>query len=188
MQRNAIDTMPESNLHAAFTQHGSPIPTYCDGYGPVFVFRNSLGIMGIVRAQTWEDAWGICEDEFQPEADETVDELQKEYGFRREHVKIVRDGTTERPAVYPDDYPGGRLSPALAFVRWDTVETPDPEAWTENELFQESYGFRPNGRRDKARDPIGHGIYSKDLNGEALDVLTPDFQRQLGVALVWETV
>ena len=56
------------------------IPVYDDGFGPVFIHRDSLGICGVVRAQTWEDAYGICEDEFFPEASETIEELVKEYG------------------------------------------------------------------------------------------------------------
>lgn len=35
---------------------------YDDGYGPLWISRNSIGINGIVRARTWEDAYGICED------------------------------------------------------------------------------------------------------------------------------
>ncbi len=56
------------------------IPVYDDGVGPLWIHRDSLGISGIVRAQTWEDAYSICEDEFFPEASETIDELKKEYG------------------------------------------------------------------------------------------------------------
>lgn len=67
---------------------GYAIQTYDDGFGPLWISRNSIGINGIVRAQTWEDAYSICEDEFFPEADETIEQLQKEYGFKREHIRI----------------------------------------------------------------------------------------------------
>ena len=166
------------------------IPVYDDGFGSLWISRNSIGINGIVRARTWEDAYSICEDEFFPEADETVDELIKEYGFRREYKKVVKDssvltdgdytGVGERFAVYPDDYPDGKLLPE--FVRWVTVETPDPDSWMENELFQESYGFRPIGRND--RDKLGHGIYQKDLNGDYLDRLSHELLAELGIELV----
>src|ERR1019366_6097756 len=69
------------------------IPIYDDGFGPLYVHQNSIGISGIVRAQTWEDAYGICEDEFFPEADETVEQLKKEYGFRCEYKKVMRDNS-----------------------------------------------------------------------------------------------
>lgn len=165
------------------------IKTYDDGFGPLWISRNSLGINGIVRAKTWEDAYSICEDEFFPEADETIEEIIKEYGFKREHIKVVKDDSVttatehcrigERFERYPEDYPNGKLAPA--FVRWATVETLDPEAWSDNELFQEAFGFRPNG--PNKRDTLKHGIYSKDLNGDYLDRLTPELIENLGIVL-----
>ena len=124
-------------------------------------------------------AYSICEDEFFPEADESIEEIIREYGFRREHVKIVNDGSGERAVRYPEDYPDGTLRPR--FVRWETRDTPDPDAWSENELFQESFGFRNNGPR--AKDVHKHGIYAKDLNGYALDSLTPELLEALEITL-----
>jgi hypothetical protein len=176
-------------LTGATTSEGYDIPVYDDGFGPLWIHRCSIGISGIVRAQTWEDAYSICEDEFFPEADEAVDELIKEYGFRREHKKVVRDASVlvagehtaagERFEQYPDDYPDGKLRPE--FIRWETVETPDPDAWTENELFCEGFGFRPNGPND--RDTRNHGIYAKDLNGDYLERLTPELIANLQITL-----
>lgn len=180
-------------LISAKTAGGYEIQTYDNGFGPLWIHRNSIGISGIVRAQTWEDAYSICEDEFFPEADETVEQLQKEYGFKREHKKVVKDSSVliagehtaigERFEVFPDDYPDGKLRPE--FVRWVTVETPDPDAWTENELFCEAYGFRPNGPND--RDKLNHGIYAKDLNGDCLDRLTAEMLTELGIELKVES-
>ena len=87
-------------------------------------------------------------------------------------------GVGERFAT-PTDYPNGKLLPE--FVRWETIETPDPEAWMDNELFQEGFGFRPNGAN--SRDTLKHGIYSKDLNGDSLDRLTPEMVDKLGITL-----
>src|ERR1039457_3403378 len=67
------------------------IATYDDGYGPLWISRNSIGINGIVRARTWEDAYSICEDEFFSEASETMEEIVREYGFKRESHKVVKD-------------------------------------------------------------------------------------------------
>lgn len=180
-------------LTGAKTASGYDIPVYDDGFGPLFIHRNSIGISGIVRAQTWEDAYGICEDEFFPEADETVEQLQREYGFKREHVKVIRSqvsipenerpaelGAFEKFAELSDYTENGRL-PEGAFLRWVTIETPDADAWTDNELFQEAYGFRSNG--PNSRDKINHGIYSKDLNGDSLDALTPELLAELGITL-----
>jgi len=188
-QTKDLITDEQSFNGAKYGRGDYEIPTYDDGYGPLWISRNSIGINGIVRASTWEDAYSICEDEFFPEADETLEQIIKEYGFKREHKKVVRDNSVttgsehlaagERFEVYPDDYPNGRLAPE--FIRWALIETPDPEAWMENELFQEAFGFRNNG--PNKRDTLNHGIYSKDLNGDALDRLTPELVDDLGITL-----
>jgi hypothetical protein len=149
------------SFNGAKYESGYQIATYDDGFGPLWISRNSLGINGIVRAQSWEDAYEICEDEFFPEADETIDELKTEYGFKREHVR--------------------ETDAAGQFIGWKLVETPDPESWPENECFQEGFGFRPNGPNET--DVLKHGIYSKDLNGDYLDPLTPELVKELGIVL-----
>ena len=166
-------------VSARYRSSGTEISTYDDGFGPLWISRNSIGINGIVRAQTWEDAYSICEDEFFAEAAETVDELRAEYGFRRESKKVIRTaelsagdvrhpqlGAQEKFAELSDYTDNGKL-PEGAFVRWETIETPDPDSWMDNELFCESYGLRNNGPNE--RDVVKHGIYAKDLNGDLLD-------------------
>lgn len=179
----------EQSLKSAKGRFGHSIPVYDEGFGPLWIHRDSMGISGIVRARTWEDAYSICEDEFFPEATETVEELRKEYGFKREHKKVVRDclalagehtSAGERLET-PEDYSDNGRLPEGKFLRWATIETPDPEAWTENELFQEAFGFRPSG--PNVRDTIGHGIYTKDLNGDSLDLLTPKLLKELEITL-----
>lgn len=173
----------ESLVSACYVGSGTSIPVYDDGFGPLWIHRDSMGVSGIVRARNWYDAYGICEDEFFPEADESVEDLIKEYGFRREHVKIISSSISipenERPSYLgayekvaePSDYTdNGRLPDGL-FLRWHTIETPDPDAWVENDLFNEAYGFRPNG------------IYQKDLNGDYLDPLTPELCESIGISL-----
>jgi hypothetical protein len=155
----------ESLVSARFKSSGTEIPVYDDGFGPLYIHRDSMGVSGIVRAQTWEDAYSICEDEFFPEATETLEEIVKEYGFRREHKKVVDDSGQ--------------------FVRWETVETPDPDAWIENALFCEAFGFRSSG--PNVTDTLNHGIYAKDLNGDFLDRLTRKLLDQLGIELTIET-
>jgi hypothetical protein len=171
----------------------SEIPIYDDGFGDLYILRDSFGISGIVRARTWEDAYSICEDEFFPEADETVEELVREYGFKREHHKVIRATVSipesERPAqlgafekfVELADYSDNGRLPVGLFLRWETIETPDPDAVFENELFQEAFGFRNNG--PNSADKLNHGIYAKDLNGESLDLLTPDLVKQLDLVI-----
>ena len=189
METKQTDLITDGQSFDGATYSGGnySIKTYDDIWGPLWISRNSIGIKGIVRARTWEDAYSICEDEFFPEADETMEEIIKEYGFKREHVKIVKDssvlvttdhcGAGERFVVDSDYAP--RL--IHEFIRWETIETPDPEAWSENELFQESFGFRPNG--PNKTDVLNHGIYSKDLNGDMLDRLTAETVDDLGITL-----
>ena len=54
------------------------------------------------------------------------------------------------------------------------LEATDLETASESDIFQENYGFRPNGRN--GTDTIGHGIYRKDLNGMLLRELVPGDQ------------
>ena len=138
MNTNTIEVYEEKSLVGALSRFGNPIPVYDDYMGQLYVYRDSMGVEGIVRAMSWCDAYGICQDEFIMEATETVEELEKEYG----------------------------------------------EDWIKHECFQEGYGFRPNGPNHS--DKLQHGIYAKDVNGEALDVLTNEMLAQWEVHLVWQ--
>ena len=160
LQTSGLITDEQSLVSAQFS-HGTSIQTYDDGFGPLFILRDSMGVQGIIRAQSWEDAYSIAEDEMFPDCDLTMEEIVKEYGFRVSYVQPYGTGQTSRE------------------------ETPDPEAWPENELFCEAYGFRPNGARDH-KVPMSH-IYAKDLNGESLDLLTPALVADLGITLNTQT-
>ena len=72
-------------LNGAKLEGGYDVPVYDDGFGPLFIHRDSIGISGIVRAQTWEDAYSICEDEFFQSADE-------EAGEESERIEAMEDG------------------------------------------------------------------------------------------------
>ena len=178
LQTSELITDEQSLVSAQFN-HGTPIQTYDDGFGPLFILRDSMGVQGIIRAQTWEDAYSIAEDEMFPDCDLTMEEIVKEYGFKREHIHIIRDSSGMERRVQLSDYPFSETG--CSFVRWETIETPDSEAWSENELFCEAYGFRPNGARDH-KVPMSH-IYAKDLNGESLDILTAELVAGLGITL-----
>jgi hypothetical protein len=122
------------------SESGKPLSVYDGGMGPLWVYRESLGIVGIVRASTFEDAYSIVEDEFMSEADQTWEEIAKD------------------------------------------CDCANPDDLMDNAQFQEAYGFRPNG--PNGRDTMKHGIYSHDLNGESLDLLTPKLMKHLGLTLV----
>lgn len=69
MKNNQLITDDQILVGAKY-RSGRSIKVYDDGFGPLFIHRDSMGISGIVRAQTWEDAYSICEDEFFPAGDE----------------------------------------------------------------------------------------------------------------------
>lgn len=115
-------------LIGARSRFGHKIATYDDGFGPLFIHRDSMGISGIVRAQSWEDAYSICEDEFFPAGDEDANKEQEEieamedgekknherdcwdeaYGFRGNGRK-ESDGTVSY--IYAKDLNGDSLEP-----------------------------------------------------------------------------
>lgn len=43
--------------------------SYDDAYGPAWLYRDASGLVGVVRARTWEDAWEIVTDEILDDAD-----------------------------------------------------------------------------------------------------------------------
>lgn len=54
------------------TYPGSPgldIATWDDGIGPLWIMRDSMGVVGIIRAQTWEDAFSCAVDELLPDGE-----------------------------------------------------------------------------------------------------------------------
>ena len=122
----------KQTLNSAKFKHGTPVPVYDDGYGTLWIHRDSMGVSGIVRARTWEDAYAICEDEFFPPADdEAGEEMQRieempdgpdkqhaqacfdeSYGFRG-NTRRMDDGTLS--SVYAKDLNGDlleRLTPS----------------------------------------------------------------------------
>jgi hypothetical protein len=130
------------DLVSVVNEFGRKEHIYDDGFGPLWVMRDSMGIMGIIRAQTWEEAYEIAEDELFPEA---------------ESIKQILHDLDDAPSI---------------------------EALIDDAVFQENYGFRPNGPNQK--DKHNHGIYQKDLNGEALDRLTEKLAERLRLTITVE--
>jgi len=91
------------------------IPVYDDGYGQLFIHRDSMGISGIVRALSWEDAYSICEDEFFPAGDDDANE-------EMERIEEMEDGEEKNhlQACWDESYgyrPNSKMMPdgTLAF-------------------------------------------------------------------------
>lgn len=131
----------EQSLIGATNEFGRALRVYDDGFGPLFIHMDSMGISGIVRAQTWEDAYSICEDEFFPAGDEDASEDMKA-------IEAMPDGKEKNH---------------------------------EQACWDEAYGFRGNGRKEK--DGTISSIFAKDLNGDCLDELTPELLLQLKISL-----
>ena len=89
-----------AELRGARSEYGNAIPVWDDGFGPLWVYRDEMGIVGIVRAQTWHDALDCAYDELlKPIAD---DEIPEAYGFDSQAaldaaVALARDGRCEYP-------------------------------------------------------------------------------------------
>ena len=78
------------NLEMRFeTRFGSEIKYYDDGFGPFWIYQDASGLLGVVRAQTWNDAWEIVEDEFLPVV--SPEDIHEAYGFdnREEFDRVV---------------------------------------------------------------------------------------------------
>ena len=168
-------------LVSAKTKFGSLIPVYDDGFGPLFIHRDSMGISGIVRAQTWEKAYSICQDEFFPEADLTLDDMIREYSF------VYMSGRELWLREHGDNFEAWLNLPEFdkqkAYRAFAQIPFPSADfGFINHPCWQESYGFRPSGA-NKA-DKLGHGIYAKDLNGDSLDILTPDFLDRSKIILI----
>ncbi|MBK6942475.1 MAG: hypothetical protein IPH13_20050 [Planctomycetes bacterium] len=47
---------------------GTPTRLWDDGFGPLWVYRESFGVLGVVRARTYEDAYTCVVDEIMDDA------------------------------------------------------------------------------------------------------------------------
>jgi hypothetical protein len=68
------------------SQFGRPIRWWDDGFGPMWVYRETMGVLGVVRAQTWHDAFECVQDEIMDGC--TFDELEPE---EQEAIKAGND-------------------------------------------------------------------------------------------------
>ena len=62
-----------------WNEYGTPITIYDDGFGPLWLYREAGGLQGIVRAQSWEAAYEICQDEIMTRVPQ--EEVIEAYGF-----------------------------------------------------------------------------------------------------------
>ncbi len=182
MKTQSATITDAQTLTGAASRFGHPIPVYDDGYGPLFIHRDSMGISGIVRAQTWEDAYSICEDEFFPEASDKLEEMAKDYATeycsgRELWLKEHGESWEAWQALSDEEKNAAYSAPGK--------DLPFDGHFTEHDCWQETFGFRPNG--PNVRDTLKHGIYAKDLNGDSLDRLTDALLAELEITLEIES-
>lgn len=133
---------PDEMTLEFLTRFDSPIRYYDDGFGPLWIMRDSMGIVGIVRCQSWHDAWSIVEDEFLPVVPR--DELHDAYNLSREEFDSLSHAERNETGNWPD--------------------------------LAEGYSYQSNS--------TGTGVVAHDLNGEALDPLTPELAAHLEIKIV----
>jgi hypothetical protein len=59
----------ERSLTAVRTRFDNPVRIWDEGWGPLWVYRETLGVVGVVRARTWEEAHECVVDEIMCDAD-----------------------------------------------------------------------------------------------------------------------
>jgi len=122
-------------LLSARSRFGYPIAIWDEGFGPLWVYRESLGVMGVVRASTWEEAYECVVDE------------------------IMLDADPEDPSTYARDYDEDAEEGELA-----------------EGVHYRSSGVPSNPNRTSY-------LAAEDLNGSALDLLTPELLSALEIAV-----
>lgn len=141
-----------------------PIRTYDDGFGSLYIYRESCGIIGIVRAMSWEAAYECVLDEILQPIDEA--DVIEAYG-------CYAMPNQDRTAWYAMRGDGKKLA------TFDTEKEAHEYclasiARDETELV-EGYDYQPNAS--------GTGIVSYDLNGNALDLLTQELAAELQIKI-----
>lgn len=132
----------DQTLVSAKSRFGHEIPVYDDGYGQLYIHRDSMGISGIVRAQTWEDAYSICEDEFFPAGDTEAAKAMAEIeampeGMGKEHEQACFDesfGYRNNTRAMPD---GTSSSIYEKDLHGDYLDVLTPELLAELEITLE---------------------------------------------------
>lgn len=166
------------SLTAATSRFGYPVAFWDDGCGPLWIHRDSMGITGITRAQTWEDAYSAAEDELFPAGDEEAAEAMREIeatpeGEERDHLQACYDevygyrgSARQMPdgslsSIYAKDLNGDSLdllTDELAEELEITLEIDDNEPEPEPERFH-LYHWRRTPKNRRAFLSVDAGRY-----------------------------
>ncbi len=83
-------------------EYNFPIKVYDDGDGPLWLSGDDHGARLVLRAQSFEDAWGIMVDESTPIPESDVPEA---YGFYGPHAALDLRQAVERADAGDGEYP-----------------------------------------------------------------------------------
>lgn len=72
----------DQSFESAIGRYNNPIKSYDDGFGPLWIMIDSTGIVGIVRASTWDNAFNVFLDEIIPPIGK--DEIEDAYNENNE--------------------------------------------------------------------------------------------------------
>lgn len=82
---------------------GNELAFYDDGAGPLWILQDSISLVGIIRAKSFEDAYNIAEDELYHEADVTSwDEEAQSMGFSNVEDFIESESFRENYGFRPN--------------------------------------------------------------------------------------
>jgi len=157
-------------LHGATSKFGTPLLTYDDGFGPIYVYRDANGTTAVIRALSWEDAYQIVDDEIFNPIDSA--ELHEAYGYR-----VKTDAPCYGAKVFHaffEDYPNNADIGLFATLEQAQAACLKDAVYHGRDLV-EGYRYQSNA--------TGTGVVSFDLNGESLDLLTPQLAEDLGLVL-----
>ena len=133
----------EQSLVGAKSQFSNPIRFWDDGFGSLWVYRETMGVVGIVRATTWEEAYQCVVDEIMCDADPDD----------------------------PENWPAGDES---------DEDRPEGEPPTDGDYPE---GIHVRGSGVPSNDGLDSPLAAEDLNGIALEPLTPELLSKLKITL-----
>lgn len=157
-----------------------PLKVYDDSWGPLWVYGEVYGPMGVIRAQSFESAYEICQDEIMSRVSE--EDLLDAYGlYVLEHkgsFYLCPDFDTLNEYGWRETF--GGLIPdrhvLSEFVTRQGSEFEGRRLIVKHELdLVEGYEYQSNG--------TGTGIVTYDLNGQRLEELTPEVASHLGITI-----
>lgn len=148
------------------------LPLHDEGWGKLYIHRDSMGISGIVRASSWGDAYSICEDEFFQKV--TNDEaLCFEYDYSTIYISGFELWKHNNNKTWADWMELSEEERRFAHRQHCDIPFDSSDGkFTEHPNWQEAYGFCPSG-----------GIYHKDLNGDYLNPLMDEDAEELELTI-----